>query len=210
MQQCAALVRLPPIALIPRESVPNARRKELAELTKDRQAARGRIFSGAAMTFLTGFFCLAYGAGAVLAWTNGGHVAFRLLFSIFCAGLLVANRYLMGQTLEACGDFRRLAASADLLRDADIEQTLDEAVRALNMKALDWNEAAAIADANGLGGASVVRLRWHREDLVRRREAIAARCARLLPQPSAPDMEPRVLPPPSDWGHVVPIDLKSR
>jgi hypothetical protein len=209
MQESLALVRLPPIALI--GISPTCRRSELAERRKDRRAAAGRVVSGAAVSALVSFFFLAYGAGAVLAWVNGAHIAIRIGCSIGSAFFLAVNGHLLGEVSRAFSEYRRLAVPQTMVADARAELALDEAIDEWNGQALSWNTVSAIAEANDVDERYVARLRAHREDLERRREAIMTGLDRVFPDSaSCADVAPQALPPPSDWGHVVRIDLKSR
>lgn len=211
MQESVALVRLSPVAVIPKNGiVPAYRRQELARRRKERRAAAGQTVSGAAVSSLTNCFFLAYSAGAALAWIGGAHVALAVLCSLASALFLLLSRHLIGETSKAFAEYRRLAIPPAMETEARVEAALEAAVDEWNSKALAWNEAASIAEASGVDDRYVVRLRSHRDALERRRETLVDGIAQAWVSAATTETESKSLPTPCDCGYIVPIDLKSR
>lgn len=193
-----AIVRLSPIAPIARENLPAVRRRDLAALQERRRVERGRLVSCSALGSVTSLFTLAYGVGSWFAW-YAGSMGFGVFLTVICAGLLLATSCLLRDGRAHLEAFRSLAPPPELLKDAEAERVLAEAVDAFRVQADDWNAALAATDSNDVGPPFMGLLVDARERLEERRSALVEGVARAWDAATA-SVAPKALPPPRDWG----------
>jgi hypothetical protein len=190
------------LPLFPTDAVPKGRRAAMELALKERRETAGRAVSCGSVLALSSAFFLFYGAISALAWANGAHPAFGVLFSIFAGGLLVSSVHL---SLE----FRRhldavAVVPAQLRLEAEAEAALEQAALDVNIKAIFWNEAAVSAEANDVGATFVDGLRAQRAGLECRRLEVEDSLKRFI---AATSPKPRAVRPSESWGPVETIDL---
>jgi hypothetical protein len=199
------LVRLDRLALIDLGSVPRAKRAALASARPPR-ALRNHAVGGVLGIGLSGFAALAYAVFCAYAWMGSAPV-FGTGLALFCGFFTVLTAYFVRTfRSERAALMERVPATQRLIDEAEAEQAIDEAAWALNLLATAWNEAAQLAQTHAVSDALARSIDAHRRDLAKRMDTFRSRLRSfaLLTGP-----QPKALPPPADWGHVVPVSFAS-
>lgn len=204
-----AIVRLSPIAPFGSDLVYVGRMRELSATMTRWSEARGRCISASAMTGLAALFTVVYGTLGSWIWLAGGPIVLAVIASVFCGGLLLATLSLADEVGKERAAMRAAAPSAELIGEVRAEAELLLAVAKFDALACGWNAALAATEEVDVGPDSMGQLVEAHVELERRRTLLADAIVRAWQAAAVAESAPKELPPPSDWGHTVRIDLKS-
>lgn len=201
------LIRLDRLALIDSAAVPQGSRKALEAARRNRSALLKNAVGARASAFFNILAAAGYGIFGAFAWI--GHAPIWGMFlSMMSAALILFGRW-------CAKDYRRerevllsfSVVTPQHVLEAEAEQALADAVWDLNARTTAWNEAAALARIHAVPDALALAIDTQRKELLRKAGEFDRRLRVFNAMTQRP--RPRALPPPSDWGHVVPISLES-
>ncbi len=166
------LVLLPPLDLIPLESLPKRRREELALLKKERgQALRQVVYSSAA-TLAVGIITGLYGWACLMLWLESAPLILSLLVTLICGILSACSVFLVRESAREARAYRQMVITPQLQIDVGSEILLPDVVKRTNAQIADWNMAAEGVIRHDLGGR-------HLQPLQIQRGVLSTRIARI-------------------------------
>ncbi len=173
-----ALMVLPPLELIPAESLPKHRTKELALREQVRAKALWQLNKSTSVIAGLMLADILSIVGFLAAVVNGAFIPFMILG--ITSTLLAAITFIMWQiAARELHVWRQLETPAQLLLDVGDEVTVANAAQLINNHASEWNAAAEKARGEELDEKHLLRLKKSREAIVGRTDQIRKLAQRL-------------------------------
>ena len=173
MKPVTDLVLLPPLELIPIESLPQQRSQELGLLNKERREMLKGAVAGHIATLVIGSLAGLFGLASLLAVIGHESIMLFFLMILCCMIFSVITVYsLLPIFIRDVRAYQQTAIPPQLKIDAEAEMLLSDTARRVNAQIAKWNTAAEGAVGHDVGERYLRLLKTNRD-------AISARVAQI-------------------------------
>lgn len=144
------LVLLPPLGLIPVESLPKRCSEELASLKYQRKLALSRLRTSLVVTSGFSVSTVFVSYLAFLAWAGGAPIVISLLITASLVVLATASVFFMRDHALDARRYQEIEISPQLQIGAENERVLSEMVQLTNTQIISWNKRTECAPAEDI------------------------------------------------------------